>query len=136
MTFWTSYSPVLVGVMIAAMMLVLFQQVWILTVVFFVFTVITFCIYYRVENDRLLIYIGPFRTKSVNIANIKSIVKTNTVLSAPAASVRDRIKVRSEFEMPVVISPKERNAFLEALLEVDPSIQIDEHVWKMDDWSG
>ena len=53
---------------------------------------------------------------------IKSIKKTNTWLSSPAASM-DRIAIKIKFS-PLVISPQNRMEFINDLLSLNPEIEV------------
>ena len=56
--------------------------------------------------------------------SIQSIIKTDSVFSAPANSITDRIEIKHEGSKSVVISPKEKETFVKELLAVNPAIVV------------
>lgn len=83
-------------------------------------------LYYQITADVLLIRCGPLRWNIPLIA-ITEIQPTHNPLSAPALSldrllIRYREKGQSTF---VLISPKDRDAFLDEIARVTPNIVVD-----------
>ena len=74
------------------------------------------------ENRTLSVKIGFFKHGTYDIMEIKSIKKTNTWLSSPAASM-DRIAIKIKFS-PLVISPQNRMEFINDLLSLNPEIEV------------
>lgn len=74
---------------------------------------------YKVEENYLKIYCGPM-CKTVDIHKLKAIRKTRNPLSAPACSL-DRIEIRGK-KIYTLLSPENREEFIEKLLEVNPNI--------------
>ena len=59
----------------------------------------------------------------IDISKIRKIEKTNSILSSPALSL-DRIAIKFNKFDEVYISPKEKQAFVDELLNVNPDIEI------------
>ena len=59
----------------------------------------------------------------IEISKIKKIEKTNSILSSPALSL-DRIAIKFNKFDEVYISPKEKQAFVDDLLKVNPDILV------------
>ncbi|MBE98350.1 PH domain-containing protein [Flavobacterium coralii] len=80
---------------------------------------------YVIDNNSLQVKIGVFEYTQVKISNITAVRKTNNPLSAPALSLK-RLEVRygKNFDY-ILISPKDREAFIEDLLKINPSIKTD-----------
>lgn len=80
---------------------------------------------YIIDNNSLQVKIGVFEYTQVKISNITAVRKTNNPLSAPALSLK-RLEVRygKSFDY-ILISPKDRDAFIEDLLKINPSIKTD-----------
>ena len=57
----------------------------------------------------------------IEISKIRKIEKTNSILSSPALSL-DRISIKFNKYDEVYISPKERQAFIDELLKINPEI--------------
>lgn len=87
-------------------------------------------VYYRIDGNLLVVY-QFFVPTAFPIDKIKEIKKTKSVLSAPAASLTDRIAItftdRSVLKstMPLVISPVRRDEFVKQLLQANPNIQVE-----------
>lgn len=73
---------------------------------------------YIIKDEKLIIW----RTK-IDIETIKKIYSTNNPLSSPALSL-DRIAVVYNNFDEVLISPKEREAFVQELLKINPNIEV------------
>lgn len=68
---------------------------------------------YRISNSTLLIRSGPFRW-TIPIEEIQSIEPSQSVLSSPALSL-NRLKITYGAGKKVLVSPKRREQFLQAL---------------------
>jgi hypothetical protein len=77
---------------------------------------------YMIIGDVLKIQSGFIYRKNFDINKITTILKTKTLISSPAASF-DRIELKYGKYDSVVISPKEKTAFIEELIKVNPSIE-------------
>ncbi len=73
---------------------------------------------YRIEGENLMIW----NTK-IEIKSIRKIYRTNNPLSSPALSLDRLAIVYNKFD-EIIISPKERNEFIDELLKINPSIEI------------
>lgn len=73
---------------------------------------------YRIEGGNLMIW----NTK-IEIKSIRKIYRTNNPLSSPALSLDRLAIVYNKFD-EILISPKERNEFIDELLKINPSIEI------------
>lgn len=80
---------------------------------FFLWMMIT--TYYLIEEENLVIRFGPFK-KIVPLASIKSVKKTMNPLSSPALSLK-RLEISYNTYDMVLISPKDRDAFIQVLSE-------------------
>lgn len=78
--------------------------------------------HYIIKGDVLVIRSGVFR-RSVGIHSIKEISSTRSILSSPALSF-DRIAVRYGKYDEILISPKDKDAFICRLLEVNNNIIV------------
>jgi hypothetical protein len=75
--------------------------------------------YYAIEGDTLLIRSGFIRWR-VPIREIRSIQPTRSLLSSPALSL-DRLRI-DYGRTPIMISPEEKQRFIETLRAVNPAI--------------
>ena len=79
--------------------------------------------YYTIEKDKLKIRCGFLINSEIKIQNIKKISKTYNIISSPALSF-DRIEILyNEFDT-VLISPKDKLRFTEAIKKINPQIEI------------
>ena len=76
---------------------------------------------YTIAGSTLLVQSGIFRWQ-IPISEIESITPTRNPLSSPAASL-DRLDVRYSGGRSLLISPRDRDRFLEAVKVVNPSIR-------------
>ncbi len=93
--------------------------------IFFLFALIFYCMFsvrYIIEDTTLRIKCGFFLNEKVDIMKITKITETSSILSAPAASL-DRIAIylRRQYS-PVIISPENKNEFIEELQSINPDI--------------
>ncbi|NUN68099.1 MAG: PH domain-containing protein [Bacteroidetes bacterium] len=79
---------------------------------------------YTIHNGQLLVKSGFLYTSTIPIASIVSVHPSRNPISAPAATL-DRMEVRYGNGQSVLISPAEKQAFLNHLLKVNPNIRID-----------
>jgi hypothetical protein len=80
---------------------------------------------YTITQGNLKVHSGFIVNKNIPIEQIKSLKKTNSILSAPASSLTDRIKVRYGKSTSVIISPKELQIFVDELLKQNPMITVE-----------
>lgn len=79
--------------------------------------------YYQVKGSVLKIRCGFFFDRTVPIDAIREVKETRDPSSAPAASL-DRLILRYDRFDSVVISPKEKEAFIQHLLNINPGIKL------------
>jgi hypothetical protein len=78
---------------------------------------------YTIE-DRTLVIKGAIMKKiCISIDEITQISETNNPLSAPAASL-DRIKIVYGKHLSVMISPRNKRAFIHYLKSINPDIEV------------
>lgn len=78
---------------------------------------------YSIDQEQLIIKGGFFYKIKIDIKAIRKIEKSNSILSSPAASL-DRIEIFYNKYDSLLISPKDRTAFIADLLEINPSIEV------------
>jgi hypothetical protein len=78
---------------------------------------------YVIQGDQLKVFSGFIRFKPIDIQAIKKIEKTFNIISAPAASL-DRIEVSYGRFDSLIISPKDKAGFAQALVEINPYITV------------
>lgn len=79
---------------------------------------------YTITDTTLVVKSGFLVHIKIAVSDIVSVTKTDSILSAPANSITDRIEIKYQGKKSVIISPKERNAFLNQLLKINPDIQV------------
>ena len=84
---------------------------------------IYFTTYYVIEDSSLRVR-SAFINKLIPIYDIRSIKKTFNPLSSPALSM-DRLEIRYGTNHMVLISPENRDVFLDELKRRNPAIQMD-----------
>ncbi|AYA36071.1 hypothetical protein D3Y59_02755 [Hymenobacter oligotrophus] len=93
-----------------------------LAVAAFVAYVVLYTRYELIDNATLHIQSGPF-TWQVPVQQITRIVPTTNPLSSPAPSL-DRLKISYNKYDEVMISPRDKAAFIAALQQINPGIQL------------
>ena len=92
-----------------------------------IFTFIT--TYYQIKGDTLIVRCALISGK-YPISKIASIAPTSSILSAPAPSMTQRIAITFtdrkvlKSAMPLVISPTDRQDFINMLTSITPNIEI------------
>ena len=76
---------------------------------------------YRVGQDALAIRSGPFRWR-IPLQDIRAVEPSRSWLSSPALSL-DRLRIRYGRAGQVMVSPKDRQAFVQALRRGRPDVQ-------------
>lgn len=76
---------------------------------------------YIIQNGFLIVKCGFLVNKKYEINKIKSIAKSYNLISAPAPSL-DRIELKYERFDELILSPKDKNAFAEELVKINPGI--------------
>ena len=78
---------------------------------------------YAIADDGTLnVKCGIFYNKQFEINKIKSVAKSNNLISSPAPSL-DRIELAYEKFDTIVISPKDKIGFTEELIKINPNIE-------------
>jgi hypothetical protein len=83
---------------------------------------------YTIDGAVLKIRSGFIKFKDVPIAGITRIEKTQTLLSAPAISLTERIEIFYNRYDSVVISPQNRSGFIADVLSINPAVVVDKAV--------
>jgi len=78
---------------------------------------------YIISENHLIVKCMFIVNDKIEISKIRKIEKTNSILSSPALSL-DRIAIKFNKFDEVYISPKEKQAFVDELLNVNPDIEI------------
>ena len=81
--------------------------------------------YYIIQNENLIVKSGFIYHQEINIKSITKIESTKSVVSAPATSL-DRIEISFNKFDQVIISPKNKQAFIAHLVEINPDIKLKE----------
>ena len=117
----------IIAIVLLSYLPLLFEFSWIalaLLVVTAAFIADPFCnTSYTIDNGTLHIKCGIFLSSSFPIDRITKISKTNSCLSAPALSM-DRIEIRFADKKTLVLSPKQRQAFIDHLRSLNPDIVV------------
>lgn len=93
-----------------------------------VFVLIMYLLYdtnYIITKGNLKVHSGFIVNKNILIENINSIKKTDSILSAPASSLSERIEVFYDKSKSIIISPKDKQTFIDELLKQNSQIKID-----------
>lgn len=83
---------------------------------------------YRIEGDVLKVKTGPVRS-TVNIADIRKLTATRTLLSGPALSL-DRIEILHKNYDIMIVSPMDKTEFVQLLLTKNSYIEVDRKLLK------
>ena len=82
---------------------------------------------YKIDDENLIVKNGPFKS-TIDIKSIKKLRATKTLLAGPALSI-DRIEIQYKRYDFVIVSPKEKNKFIESLLSKNKSIKVDDKLY-------
>ena len=94
----------------------------IILLLFAIVIYLLFSIRYIIDGDVLKVKCLGIKCATINIMDITTISRTNTFLSAPAASL-DRIAIHTRrHRYPVIISPKNRDKFIADLQSINLEI--------------
>ncbi|MBQ0142149.1 MAG: PH domain-containing protein [Prevotellaceae bacterium] len=83
----------------------------------------SFDIKYLISENTLIIKCAFFKMGSIDIMTIKSIEKSSSIISSPAASLK-RISLTYGKYDDVVISPRNQEEFIQDLLKINPNIKV------------
>jgi hypothetical protein len=78
---------------------------------------------YIIDKESLRIKCGFFINTVVDINSIRKISESYNILSSPAASL-DRLEIIHDKES-VLISPKDKKDFIDALKAINPNIEVE-----------
>lgn len=78
---------------------------------------------YLIEKENLTIKCGFFINQNIDISTIQKISETYNPLSSPAGSI-DRLEIKFNKFDSVLISPKDKKAFINDLIVVNPTIEV------------
>lgn len=79
--------------------------------------------HYTIEGHQLTVKCGFLYNSTIDIRTISKVSETNNPLSSPAISL-DRLEIRYGSHNSVIISPREKQDFLDQLLQINPEISI------------
>ena len=79
--------------------------------------------YYTVEGDVLQVRCGFLMNMKISIATITRIKETSDPTSAPATSL-DRLRIEYGKGKTVLISPKEKQAFIDCILSLNDEVEV------------
>ncbi len=113
------------GVTFAVNMAVQFSWITaaILLAVFAFVSDIFFNMRYVIRGHNLYIRSGMFSESNIDIKSVYKIKRTKSLESAPAASLR-RLKMCYGKRRYVIISPRDEDEFVKALLSINPEIEV------------
>ncbi|MCW4469425.1 PH domain-containing protein [Flavobacterium sp. MFBS3-15] len=94
----------------------------ILPVIIFI-ALLMYSLRYIIDGDVLEIRTGILGKTKIPISGIKSVEKTRNPLSAPAMSLKRLEIMYGKYDF-ALISPTDRDAFINDLLEINPGIQV------------
>lgn len=80
--------------------------------------------YYRIEAEDLQIKSGFLHNQKIAIKDIQKIKETKDLISSPALSL-DRLAIFTGRYDSVLVSPKDKDAFIAHLLSINPSINLE-----------
>ena len=78
---------------------------------------------YTIEGHQLIVKSGFLYNSTIDIRTISKVSETNNPLSSPAISL-DRLEISYGAHNSVIISPREKQDFLDQLLQINPEISI------------
>lgn len=78
---------------------------------------------YTIENNMLIVTTKVFYQKSIDIKSIRKIEETNTIISASANSF-DRLEIIYNKFDSLIVSPENKQRFIEDLLAIHPEIEV------------
>lgn len=129
--FRTAYSIILMILMslcfLSILVASLIEKEWIVFLLLLAFTIFFFYgiiqTFYIVnaEQATLKVTAGPLFNTVIDINTIKRVEESNSLLSAPAMSMKRLEIIYNKFDS-LLVSPKDKEGFVAALQEVNPEI--------------
>jgi hypothetical protein len=105
----------------------LYQEIWVGLVIMLLTSLFIAHLflntYYLIDAQVLAIRSGVLVNMKVSIHDIKEIVETRDAISSPALSL-DRLYIRYHRQSDVIVSPKDKEGFIQQLLLINPSIKV------------
>ena len=92
-----------------------------ITALFIAYTLLT--TQYTINKNQLRIQCGFLYDETLAIDNIISISETSNPISSPAASL-DRLELKLGNSYSVLISPKEKDDFIDHILQINPAVKV------------
>lgn len=86
--------------------------------------------YVDAETKTLKIKVCGLPSGTVDLTQVKRIYKSNSILSAPAASL-NRICIDIKSGPDVLVSPRYQQDFLKEINKINPDVMIDERLLEM-----
>ena len=78
---------------------------------------------YYIDQDLLIVKIGPITHSKIKISGISRIARTRSIISAPANSFK-RLAIEKDNGVEVIISPRDEEFFISSIKDVNPNIVI------------
>ncbi|MFH6957419.1 PH domain-containing protein [Flavobacterium aquidurense] len=79
--------------------------------------------YYTIKDNKVLIKCGLFYNLAIEIKDIKKVSESYNIISSPALSF-DRLEIVYDKLDTVLISPKDKLKFIDAIKKINPQIEI------------
>lgn len=95
----------------------------------------TFHTVYVIKEGKLRVWVGFIRLANKDIQQVQSVLRTSSILSAPALSL-DRLLITFANGDRLVISPKDRDGFIAALRAVNEHIATDDTIDELIETEG
>lgn len=114
-------------VLLIVFAIMIVNQIWVgflinlLATSFIFYTLLT--TQYIISKDSLRIQSGFLYDETLTINNIISITETRNPLSSPAASL-ERLELKLKNSYSILISPKEKNEFIDDILQINPAVIV------------
>lgn len=77
---------------------------------------------YTLTTDELLIRSGPFRWR-IALGDVREVSPSHSWISSPALSL-DRLRIRYGTDRSILVSPREKQRFIDALRQRCPSVLV------------
>jgi hypothetical protein len=78
---------------------------------------------YIIKEEELIVRMGFITDTKIAVKSIRKIEKSRSLLSAPALSI-DRLLITFNTFDDIIVSPKDKFAFVDALKMINPDIEI------------
>jgi len=114
-------------VLLIVFAIMIVNQIWVgflinlLATSFIFYTLLT--TQYIISKDSLRIQSGFLYDETLTINNIISITETRNPLSSPAASL-ERLELKLKNSYSILISPKEKNEFIDHILQINSAVIV------------